>query len=61
MAFRLPHSLQDALRYTLRSQYTGLESRVGSNSIDHRGAFADALGVLLCQGFTRDSHECERQ
>ena len=48
MAFRLPHSLQDALRYALRSQYTGLESGVISNSFDHRGAFADALGVL-CQ------------
>ena len=60
MAFRLPDSLEDALRYALRSQYTGLQSRIGSNSIDHRGAFGDALCVL-CHCFTCDSYEREQQ
>ena len=45
MAFRLPHTLQDTLRYTLRSQKTGVGSRIGSNNFDHRGAFGDALRV----------------
>ena len=58
MAFRLPHSLQDALRYALRSQYTGLGSRIGSNSVDHRGAVGDALRVL-CHCFTCNSYKRE--
>jgi len=59
MAFRLPHGLQDALRYALRSQNTG-GSRVGPNGFDHRGAFADALCVL-CNCFTCDSNQHEQQ
>ena len=46
MAGGLPHGLQDALRYALRSQNTGLDSGIGSNSFDHCGAFGDALCVL---------------
>ena len=60
MAFCLPHSLQDALRYALRSQKTGFGSRIGSNNFDHRGAFGDALRVL-CHCFTCDCNEREQQ
>src|ERR1700730_13045344 len=60
MAFRLPHGLQDALRYTLRSQKTGLGSRVSPNGFDHRGAFGDAL-CIPCHGFKCDNNESEQQ
>ena len=60
MAFRLLHSLQDALRYALRSQNTGFGPRIGSNSFDHRGAFGNTLRVL-CHCFTCDSNEREQQ
>ena len=60
MAFRLSHSLQDALRYALRSQKTGFGLRIGSNSFDHRGAIGDAL-LVLCHCFTCDSNEREQQ
>src|SRR6267154_6811498 len=59
MAFRLPHGLQDALRYTLWSQKTGVGSRVSPNGFDHRGVFADAFCVL-CRRFTRDSNQREQ-
>ena len=59
MAFRLPHTLQDTLRYTLRSQKTGVGSRIGSNNFDHRGAFGDALRVLR-HCFTYHSNEPEQ-
>jgi hypothetical protein len=60
MAFRLPHNLQDALRYALRSQNIGLGSRLGSNSFDHCGALTDALPIL-CHGFICDGYEPEQQ
>ena len=60
MALRLPHSFQDALRYALRSQCIGLGSRIGSNSFDHCGAFADTLPVL-CHCFTCEGYEREQQ
>jgi hypothetical protein len=60
MAFRLPHGLQDALRYALRSQNTGLGSRIGSNNFDHCCAFGDALCVL-CRCVACDSNKCEQQ
>jgi hypothetical protein len=59
MAFRLPHGLQDALRYALRSKKTGVGSRVSPNGFDHRGAFADAFCVF-CRRFTGDSNQRER-
>ena len=60
MAFRLLHSRKDALRYALRSQYAGLGSRIGSDCIDHCGAFGHALRVL-CHCFRCDNHEREQQ
>jgi len=60
MAFRLPNSLQDALPYSLRSQKTGVGSRIGSNSFHHRSAFGDALCVLR-RCLTCGSNEREQQ
>ena len=61
MAVRLPHGLQDALRYASRSQNTGLNSGIGSNSFDHCGAFGDALCVLrhciTCHNNEREQHD----
>src|SRR4249920_4019649 len=59
MAFRLPHSLQDALRYALRSQKTGVRSRVSPYGFDHRGAFADAF-CILGRSITCDSNQHEQ-
>ena len=60
MAFRLPHSLQDTLRYALWSQNIGFRSGIGSNSFDHRGAFGEALCVL-CDCSACGSNEREQQ
>ena len=60
MAVRLPHGIQDALRYASRSHNTGLDSGIGSNSFDHCGAFGDALR-FLSHCFPCDSNECEQQ
>ena len=60
MAFRLSHSLQDAFRYALRSQKTGVGARIRLNIFDHRSAFGDAL-CILCHGFTCDNNEREQQ
>jgi hypothetical protein len=59
MAFRLPHGLQDALRYALRSKKTGVASRVTPNGSDHCGPFADAFCVFCCR-FTCDGNQREQ-